>query len=226
MLIARLAYLSTLKTEATCSSETSADFQGSTGHYIREHRTFCKGLLHVLFCILPQTFFLVWSLPIKTFSDHKLYSTSRDFMPNFYETVKRTICMEFVIIQFCFGNPQKLIIGYSVKAWSDIWNRRMFCLSPWAVHCVFSRDCGKECKMYGLSFRGCVCTAGCGDTAEGPLWRVVLHQNEITASHFVAESLMKFSRLIVVTDLPYRIAIAIWNLYRFLFPNFLFLALL
>ena len=50
---------------------------------------------------------------------------------------------------------------------------------------------------------------------ESPLWRVVLRQNEITASHFVAESLMQFSRPIVVTEPPHRRALAITNSYAY-----------
>jgi hypothetical protein len=46
---------------------------------------------------------------------------------------------------------------------------------------------------------------------ESPLRRVVLRQNEITASHFVAESLMQFSRPIVVTEPPHIRAVAITN---------------
>jgi len=48
---------------------------------------------------------------------------------------------------------------------------------------------------------------------ESPLRRVVLRQNEITASHFVAESLMQFSRPIVVTEPPHRRPVAITNSY-------------
>lgn len=50
---------------------------------------------------------------------------------------------------------------------------------------------------------------------ESPLRRVVLRQNEITASHFVAESLMQFIRPIVVTELPHRRAVAITNSYAY-----------
>lgn len=39
--------------------------------------------------------------------------------------------------------------------------------------------------------------------------------NEITASHFVAESLMQFSRPIVVTEPPHRRAVAITNSYAY-----------
>jgi hypothetical protein len=38
-LVSCLAYSSTLKIEATCSSETSVHFQWTTWHYISEHRT-------------------------------------------------------------------------------------------------------------------------------------------------------------------------------------------
>jgi len=52
---------------------------------------------------------------------------------------------------------------------------------------------------------------------ESPLRRVVLRQNEITctASHFVAESLMQFSRPIVVTEPPHRRVVAITNSYAY-----------
>jgi len=50
---------------------------------------------------------------------------------------------------------------------------------------------------------------------ESPLRRVVLRQNEITASHFVAESLTQFSRPIVVTEPPHRRAVAITNSYAY-----------
>jgi hypothetical protein len=39
MLVSFSAYSSTLKMEATCSSETPADFQLTTWHYISEDRT-------------------------------------------------------------------------------------------------------------------------------------------------------------------------------------------
>jgi hypothetical protein len=44
-LVSCLAYSSTLKMEATCSSETSVDFQQATLHYIPEDRT-----LHTHLC--------------------------------------------------------------------------------------------------------------------------------------------------------------------------------
>jgi hypothetical protein len=39
MLVSCLAYSSTLKMEATCSSEMSVDFQRTIWHYIPEYRT-------------------------------------------------------------------------------------------------------------------------------------------------------------------------------------------
>jgi hypothetical protein len=42
MLVSCVAYSSILQMEATCSSETSVDFQPTTGRYIPEHRTSYK----------------------------------------------------------------------------------------------------------------------------------------------------------------------------------------
>jgi hypothetical protein len=41
-LVSCLAYSSTMKMEATCSSETSVDFQRTTRHYIPEDKTLLK----------------------------------------------------------------------------------------------------------------------------------------------------------------------------------------
>jgi hypothetical protein len=57
-LVSCLAYSSTLKTEVICSTETSADFQWTTRHYISEERT-----LHNRSCENPKPNKLVTFLP-------------------------------------------------------------------------------------------------------------------------------------------------------------------
>jgi hypothetical protein len=53
MLVSFLAYSSTLNMEATCSSETSADFQRTTRHYIAEDRNlFQNEIVFVAFSLI------------------------------------------------------------------------------------------------------------------------------------------------------------------------------
>jgi hypothetical protein len=47
MLVSCLAYSSTLKIEATCSFETSVDFQWTTQHYIQEASVIVFALLRI-----------------------------------------------------------------------------------------------------------------------------------------------------------------------------------
>jgi hypothetical protein len=58
LLVSCLAYSSTLKMEATCSSETSVYFQRTTGRYIPEDGTFhdhrCENLISYIFLYFPH----------------------------------------------------------------------------------------------------------------------------------------------------------------------------
>jgi hypothetical protein len=61
MLVSYLAYSSTLKMEATCSSETSVDFQRITRRYIPEERALrLKYLLYIRFRRILQAPFLCY----------------------------------------------------------------------------------------------------------------------------------------------------------------------
>jgi hypothetical protein len=62
MLVSCLAYSSTLKTEASCSSETLVDFYRTTQHYIPEYRT-------------PQMFMLLHKNEMEIISRIKCRST-------------------------------------------------------------------------------------------------------------------------------------------------------
>jgi hypothetical protein len=73
-----LVYPSALKLEATCSSETSVDFQGTTGRYISEYRTLhnnrCDNLKFYFFITCFHTF-TFWTIVITL-----LYMKFLDFL--------------------------------------------------------------------------------------------------------------------------------------------------
>jgi hypothetical protein len=64
MFVTCLVYSSTLRMEATCTSETSADFQWATWHYISEDRTLQEQSLTKNFCTYnhPSLFTYLWFL--------------------------------------------------------------------------------------------------------------------------------------------------------------------
>jgi hypothetical protein len=99
---------------------------------------------------------------------------------------------------------------------------RVFCLCPRLIHLRMLTWLWQGIQYVWIVISRLYLHSSLWQQNEDPLWRVVLHQNEITASHFVAESLMQFSRPIVVTEPPHRRALAITDSYMFLFPEFLF----
>jgi hypothetical protein len=71
-LVSCLGYYSTMKMEATCSSETSVDFQPTTRRYIPEDRT-----LHNHRCENDRSYTLILNVCVKSVFDAQL--TSKKF---------------------------------------------------------------------------------------------------------------------------------------------------